>query len=202
MRAPGWILLELRNSQEWCVLDAPAGSWTHGQMDGTPWHRWDHKMSKSEHPAPHLAQGCQQRWGDPALGHDSSPNPPHQCQEDPAPSSAPPARARHPGWGDRIQTRLIPVVFQVAEPPAKEDAEICRTLLLLPEGTRSLPPGPSIWRPWRRRAVGALHAWCHPPVPTVRDTAPSRPLPADGLSRGQRDGAASNEYFMPSPTGH
>lgn len=105
-----------------------------------------------------------------------------------------------------LQTRLIPVVFQVAEPPAKEDAEICRTLLLFPEGTRSLPPGLSIWRPWRRRAVGALHAWCHPPVPTVGDTAPShrlsRPLPADGLSRGQRDGAASNEYFMPSPTRH
>lgn len=96
-----------------------------------------------------------------------------------------------------LQTRLTPVVFQVAELPAKEDAESRRTLLLLPERSHSFTPGASIWRPRRRRAAGARRARstrCRPPIPAVRGAAPSRclfrPLPADGLSRGQWDGAA------------
>lgn len=46
MKAPGWIFPRLRNPQEWWVLGAPAGSWTHWQMDETP----QHEVPVREHP--------------------------------------------------------------------------------------------------------------------------------------------------------
>lgn len=84
----------------------------------------------------------------------------------------------------------------MAELPAKEDAESCRTLLLLPERNHSFTSGVSIWRPGGRRAAGVCHVCstrCHPLIPAAKDAAPSHcrfcPLPADGLSLGQRDRA-------------
>lgn len=101
--------------------------------------------------------------------------------------------------GRRGPTRskpLTPVAFQVAELPAKEDAESCRTLLLLPERNHSFTPGVSIWRLGGRRAAGVCHVCstrCRPLILAAKDAAPSHrrlcPLPADGLSLGQRDRA-------------
>lgn len=122
-----------------------------------------------------------QRQGDPALGHDCPQIPPSSGEQDPA--APPPEHVQEDGAGGEVQshplpTRLTPAVFQVAELPAKEDAESCGTLLLLPERNRRFTPGASIWRPGRRRrAAGARHAAAPAAIPPSLRRG-TRPLPA------------------------
>lgn len=121
----------------------------------------------------------------------------------------PPGSARraqplpHPhGWGageGGIQPRLVFRVFQVAELPAKEMLRSAGPFCSSRKEPAASPQAPA----FGGRAGGGLRGLSVPGAtplsPPWGDTAPSRPLPADGLSRGQRDGAASGECLMPSP---